>query len=124
MKQTEFIETYDGSAIPITAKAAGNPFASQFAKETIKGKERVDGVESLGRQKEMRERLKHIEVPTVEDFQLKSSRVRRIENQKLKEEIERSQQLRESIKFLGKRERILKHAWKRTVMGFQVPQGK
>ena len=72
----------------------------------------------------MRNKLMHLEIPSDEDLVLKSSRVRRLENQKLKSELQQAQQLRENLKFLGKRERILKNAWKHGVMGYQIPQGK
>ena len=64
-----------------------------------------------------------MEIPTSEDLVLKSSRIRKLENQQLRNELQQAHELRENLKFLGKRERILKNAWKHGVMGYQLPQG-
>ena len=51
-----------------------------------------------------------------------ASSARRIEQQKLKEELSQNHILREKLKFLSKRDRVLKNGWKNGVMGVPSPE--
>jgi len=68
--------------------------------------------------------LLYIASPTQKDFELKTARERLMEFQELKKQIDLNQETKNSFKFLGKRERILKNAWKNGVMGYDLPHGK
>ena len=67
---------------------------------------------------------RNITLPQDSDFSLKTPSLRRLENQKLKTELEKVKEMREQIQFLGKRERILKNAFKDGVQGFDLPKSK
>mmetsp|Transcript_27103 Transcript_27103/g.23963 ORF Transcript_27103/g.23963 Transcript_27103/m.23963 type:complete len:132 (+) Transcript_27103:265-660(+) len=97
MKQQLFIETYGGTPTLMTAKGKdpNDTYGKSYSKSQIQRyKEEV--------------KIGNIVTPKDEDFKLMSSKNRRLENQKLKDQLQKAQEAKSFLKFLGKRERILK----------------
>ncbi|CAI2368880.1 unnamed protein product [Moneuplotes crassus] len=111
MKQKYFLETYNGSPGLIRYKGEspndlyGQPY-QESSLQNFKQKSKIG----------------NIAVPSESDLKLRSSVCQKIEFEKLKEQLALSQEARDTLRFIGKRERILKHGWKDGVSGYELPK--